>query len=143
MNRAKSDPSYNLSVAMIDIDHFKEVNDTYGHLIGDIVIKKIAAHFIDGVRGDDLVGRFGGDEFIVILNADLRGSLIVINKIRERIAQDRMIDGFPDASVTISAGVAAFGEGVLNHDMLIELADDNLYSAKAQGRNTVLPVWQQ
>ena len=134
---ARSDPSYQLAVAMLDIDHFKVVNDTCGHPVGDRVIKGIAGIIANKVRKSDLVGRYGGDEFIIILNADLEGACRVVESIHRSIEECRW-DGI-DFPVTVSTGIAHLKDLTWDHDRLISQADINLYAAKNQGRNRIVP----
>jgi diguanylate cyclase (GGDEF)-like protein len=123
-----------LSVCMMDIDHFKKVNDTYGHVYGDYVLQQVASVFKEETRGLDLIGRYGGEEFIAIFfGADHDQSVGIAERIREKIATLKLKD---DVSVTISGGVAAYtGQNI---DELIEQADTHLYTAKKQGRNCIV-----
>jgi diguanylate cyclase (GGDEF)-like protein len=123
--------------AMIDIDHFKNVNDTYGHLTGDRVLKNLARHLGDALRKTDVVGRYGGEEFgIVLFNVDLENARKVMDKVREDFA--KMVHEAADRkfSVTFSCGIAAYpkydGPGPIG-----EAADRALYVAKENGRNQI------
>lgn len=126
-----------LCVVMADIDHFKSVNDNYGHLAGDGVLKEVAKRIKNSLRGFDIVGRYGGEEFLLILHrAELATARMVAERIRSRIAatpidlQDALLD------ITISMGVAmAQPDEVV--DSLVERADKALYNAKENGRNQV------
>ena len=127
-----------LSVFMIDIDHFKKFNDTYGHQFGDQVIRLVASVLKDGLRASDMAARYGGEELIAILpGADLDVSRQVAERIRCRIAKARLTkrsSGAEIGTVTVSIGVAqfAFGESA---DAMIERCDRSLYQAKREGRN--------
>jgi len=134
-------PDNTLSVLMLDIDHFKRVNDTYGHAIGDIVIRNVADNLRKSVRGEDVVVRYGGEEFLVLLpNTPLKDAVTVAESIRKRIEALRLVrksDNFSLDPFTISLGVAQRRAGD-EHDSLIERADKALYSAKTSGRNRVM-----
>ncbi len=127
-----------VSFVMIDIDHFKQVNDTYGHLTGDRVLKSLARFLTDKLRKTDTVGRYGGEEFgVVLLNVDAETALRVMDKIRAGFAELAHTAGDETFSVTFSCGIAAFptfdGPGPLG-----EAADRALYCAKESGRNRVV-----
>ena len=124
--------------AMIDIDHFKEVNDTYGHLTGDRVLKSLARHLQEGLRKTDIVGRYGGEEFgVVLFNVDLENAARVMDKVREEFGRIAHESGDAKFSVTFSCGVASYpafdGPGPIG-----EAADRALYAAKEGGRNKVV-----
>ena len=130
-----------LSALMIDIDHFKKFNDTYGHQVGDQVIKLVAAVLRENVREDDLAARYGGEELIAVLPGnDLAACRQVAERIRSVIADRRIrrrTTGEEIASITISVGVGEFRLGE-SADSLIERCDRALYLAKRRGRNRVL-----
>ena len=127
-------------VLLLDIDRFKSINDTHGHLLGDKVIRVIADIIRQMVRGGDTAGRLGGDEFAVILpNTPLNGAAIVGEKIRSAMAQARIrrVDNQSSlGKVTLSIGVAGLRAGETITD-LVERADAALYQAKRRGRNRV------
>ena len=129
---------FSLCVVMADIDHFKSVNDNYGHLAGDGVLKEVAKRIKNSLRGFDIVGRYGGEEFLLILyRAELTTARMVAERIRSRIAATPF--DLPEAllDVTISMGVAmAKPDEMVNS--LIERADKALYNAKENGRNQVV-----
>ncbi|MFW5695528.1 MAG: diguanylate cyclase [Alkalispirochaeta sp.] len=124
--------------AMIDIDHFKHVNDTYGHLTGDRVLKGLARLLQDRLRRTDVVGRYGGEEFGVILfNTDLTQALRLLNELRESFSRLLQSNGEVHFRVTFSCGVADFPAFESASD-LNEAADGALYRAKELGRNRVV-----
>jgi diguanylate cyclase (GGDEF)-like protein len=127
------------SLMMLDIDHFKELNDTYGHLQGDLVIKEIASLLKESVRNIDLSARYGGEEFAIILpEVSAKGAGTVAERVRRKIA-GHAFPGDPDPlHVTISIGVAEFSpESVRSPSQLIAQADQALYQSKEFGRNRV------
>ena len=132
-----------LCLLMVDIDHFKKFNDTYGHQMGDEVIKIVARVLTDTLRGSDVVARFGGEEFAVLLpGTPTNGALVVAENIRKSIANKRLKrrDAEEDmGQVNVSIGLARFrvGEGD-TVPFLIKRADEALYSAKKAGRNRVV-----
>jgi diguanylate cyclase len=130
-----------LSVLVMDIDHFKHINDSYGHAIGDIVIRNVADVVRKCIRGEDIAVRFGGEEFLVLLpNTQLEGAITVAEAIRRRIEALRLVrknDNFALAPFTISLGVAK-RRGNDDRDSLVERADKALYQAKSSGRNQVM-----
>jgi diguanylate cyclase len=128
-----------LSIIMIDIDDFKPVNDKFGHLTGDKVLIKIAQKISESIRDFDTVGRYGGEEFLVILpNTDLNNAYKASERIRLNIENTIFEDV---GKVTISAGYVEFKNETI--DELIDLADQSLYKAKNAGKNTVYGNLQQ
>lgn len=129
-----------LTLIMIDIDHFKKFNDTFGHLIGDEVLKFTAKSIIDTVKGRDLVARFGGEEFAVVLpHTPIDGGMIVAEAIRKNIAGKelkRKSTGEQYGHVTVSLGVSSFRTGDTTYH-LIKRADEALYQSKRLGRDRV------
>jgi len=127
-----------LCFAMIDLDHFKNVNDTYGHLTGDTVLKSLSRLLQDRLRKSDIIGRYGGEEFGVILfNTSLENARAIMNEIRESFALIRHQFGGKEFYVSFSCGLAGFP----THDTangLSEAADRALYEAKETGRNRVV-----
>ena len=123
-----------LTIVMLDIDHFKKINDTYGHLTGDDVLMKISDLMRSNLRQTDIAGRYGGEEFMLILsNTDHAGAVDMAERIRGLVE----ITPFTSANlkVTISAGIAAlYGQKLVE---LIQKADDRMYEAKQKGRNQV------
>ena len=126
-----------LSVAFVDIDHFKNVNDTYGHATGDVVLRGVAQAIQANLRATDHVGRYGGEEFMLILTeTDVEEGAILTEKLRNLVARQRFpVGGGPDLSVTISIGIAGGTGGVLRFETLVRDADAAMYSAKSLGRN--------
>ncbi len=124
-----------LSVAFIDLDHFKTVNDTYGHEAGDTVLREVATLFREHTRGTDLVARYGGEEFILVFpETTVDESTVVAEKLRMLVMRHRFT-GIPDLAVTVSIGIAG-GQGQhLRIDQLLRDADAAMYSAKSLGRN--------
>jgi diguanylate cyclase len=127
-----------LSVLLIDIDHFKQFNDTYGHQVGDQVLRLVAEVLEDNVREGDLAARYGGEELIAVLpGADLEVCTGVAERIRRRISEARLTrrtTGMEIASVTVSVGVAQFRMAE-SAEAMLERCDRGLYQAKRSGRN--------
>ena len=127
-----------LSVLMIDIDHFKRYNDSYGHLAGDEVLRRVAMIFQGSLRGTDYAARHGGEEFLVVLpETDAPTAGLVAERIRKLAAAERFTGGAVGVTVTVSVGVAqvALGDGA---ESLVRNADTALYRAKDLGRNRVV-----
>lgn len=125
-----------LAILMLDIDHFKRINDTYGHDNGDLALKHFVKTIKDNLRRIDCFGRWGGEEFIVALpEIDRNGLKIVAEKLRASIENSSIVseDG-DEISFTISIGVSIFGEGA-SFSLLLKQADQALYLAKTEGRN--------
>ncbi len=130
-----------VSVLMIDIDNFKNVNDTYGHLVGDIVLKNVAKTIKNNVKISDEVIRYGGEEFLVIAyRCDLKTGKIVAERLRKKVEKIK-IKGYPDIHITVSIGVACHHPG---DDLFstIEKADKAMYQAKRLGKNRV-ELWEE
>ncbi|MCK4729091.1 MAG: GGDEF domain-containing protein, partial [Desulfobacterales bacterium] len=123
---------------MLDIDHFKKVNDQYGHLAGDDVLEELARLIRQNIRDVDAVGRYGGEEFIIILpKTDLSSALNVTERIRKAIEMAGIKDSEGNVfSITVSQGLASYKPGEDKHSF-ISRADDALYAAKENGRNRV------
>jgi diguanylate cyclase (GGDEF)-like protein len=128
-----------LSVLLIDIDHFKLVNDEHGHPAGDQVLREVALALRESCRQADLCARYGGEEFVVVLPATaLEGALELAERLRRAIEGRALLAGSTTLSVTVSVGVTAYRSGgQANADWLIKEADLAMYEAKAAGRNTV------
>lgn len=126
-------------LVMFDIDHFKKVNDTHGHLAGDEVIRHTAAVIRSSLRQADRAGRYGGEEFGIILpETDLAGARIICERIRETIAESTVKTTVADIRYTISMGVAQLDEKAENYMQWLAHADEALYQAKEGGRNQVV-----
>jgi diguanylate cyclase (GGDEF)-like protein len=126
-----------LSVVMLDIDHFKSINDRYGHAAGDAVLRQVIEVCQANLRQDDVVGRLGGEEFgLVLPNTALEGAAGIAERLRREVEQTTIRFADRTLTVTASFGVAA-SEGAGDIDMLIVAADEALYRAKAAGRNRV------
>ena len=126
------------SISMIDIDHFKDCNDKYGHLVGDVVLKKVSEKLKNSVREVDMVGRYGGEEFCIIFPETPKElALTVAERLRMAVAS-REIKAFDESiGITISLGVATYPEDGKDVNTMIERADTALYRAKRKGRNAV------
>ena len=128
-----------LSVLMLDIDHFKLINDTYGHQAGDLVLKTLATIFQEVLRNVDIIGRMGGEEFAVMLpETDIDQATEVAERLREVILEDEV--SLPVGlriNFTVSIGIATLIDKRSNIDMLLYEADKALYRAKHTGRNKV------
>ena len=126
-----------LSVAFVDIDHFKAVNDTYGHAVGDVVLRGVAQTIQTNLRATDMVGRYGGEEFMLLLTeTDVEEGAVLTEKLRTIVSRERFaVDGNAELSVTISIGIAGGVGSRLTSDTLVRDADAAMYSAKSLGRN--------
>lgn len=134
---AQIDPSKKIAIVMSDVDHFKSFNDTYGHQVGDLVLKEVANSLKNAVRSSDIVARYGGEEMIVLLRgAVMQDALNVAEKIRNAIESAVIKDQKNTYKVTISLGVSVLKSGD-SVDTVIKRADDGLYKAKQTGRNRV------
>ena len=129
----------NLSLIILDIDHFKKVNDQYGHLQGDIVLQKVALLLQKELRAYDTAARYGGEEFIAVLpDTALEDAVFVANRVRTSVQAARFSGELSQLSLSVSLGVAMFSkQGGTSVDSFIKQADDALYRAKANGRNRV------
>jgi diguanylate cyclase (GGDEF)-like protein len=127
-----------LSCVMLDVDHFKRVNDTYGHHVGDIVLHRIANILEKETRVGDLVSRHGGEEFLVICpNSNTEETCEMAERLRLMIEATSIATEHTSLNITVSMGVAERGELTLHEDELLKKADDALYLAKSNGRNRV------
>ena len=128
-----------LSVILADIDHFKKVNDSFGHLAGDLVLKEIGAVFTRTLRPYDCVGRYGGEEFLLILpNCGIESALIRCEQLRVAVQSARIMDGEAVLQVTASFGVASAFPSHYEAEAVIRAVDAALYRAKSSGRNCVI-----
>ncbi len=126
------------TIAFLDLDHFKQVNDTFGHPAGDCVLREFADVVTEECRQVDLVARLGGEEFAVLLpETDLDSARIWAERVRRRVA-DTLFNGEAALRVTVSVGLAAVDAEQASHDNITETADRALYTAKRLGRNSVV-----
>ena len=132
-----------MSIVLCDVDWFKRINDRYGHDVGDAALQHIAKVLGDTVRVTDMVGRWGGEEFLIMLpNTSLQKGYQLIERVREKVASERIVIGEHELSLSISCGIcstrffSSFGD-------LIKAADISLYEAKAQGRNCTRPEFKE
>lgn len=132
----------NLAVLMMDIDHFKSINDTYGHPGGDEVLRKVVECMTQKIRNIDILGRLGGEEFAIILpNVDLPTAVIIANRLREAIAEMAVKFEEHEISFTMSIGATLYRDGDPSLESLLGRADQALYKAKTTGRNRVV-AWE-
>lgn len=133
-----SEHNLKLSFLMLDIDHFKQQNDTHGHLVGDVILKEIAQILKVNLREIDLLGRYGGEEFSIVLpDTDKVGGLQAAERIRLAVEEHSFKAYEELIRITISVGVAVFPDNATNVQKLIDSADKALYQAKQKGRNRV------
>ena len=124
------------SILLLDIDHFKRINDGYGHAIGDQVLTTFATTVQSTLRSIDTLGRYGGEEFIVLLpDIDLQGAVVVAERVRCAVEEQIVKNGVP--ACTTSIGCASIASGGPSVATLLAQADSALYSAKREGRNIV------
>ncbi len=129
-----------LGVLMADLDHFKHINDTYGHQTGDEVLREVARRMLASVRNYDYVGRYGGEEFLVVLTSCGSSNLMITaERMRVYVAEKLVETESGPIPVTISIGLAAQHQAseILRPEGLVRIADSALYTAKANGRNRV------
>lgn len=125
-----------LAVLMFDVDHFKRINDTFGHLAGDQMLREISAVVRDIKRAEDVFARFGGEEFVILLRGtDASGALPFAERLRTAVEALEVEHEGRHIKATISIGLCTLDEGVAGAESLIALADKRLYRAKASGRN--------
>ncbi|MHB1331970.1 MAG: GGDEF domain-containing protein, partial [Sulfuriferula sp.] len=122
-------------MGIIDIDHFKQINDVYGHHAGDIVLKKFACTMQESLRGTDSIGRYGGEEFIMMMPETLLDQAeLMLQRICSAIAGSKIDVGVAEVQITVSAGVAQYMQSESPDDMFSRV-DKALYRAKQSGRN--------
>ncbi len=128
--------NYSLALLFIDIDNFKEINDTYGHLVGDVVLKKLGTILSNSLRQNDIIARFGGEEFIALIpQANEKQTFTIADKLREKIATTKDKD-IPQITVSIGYSLYTAHETI---EKFISRADAALYKAKMNGKNRVYP----
>lgn len=128
-----------LALVLLDVDHFKRINDTFGHLAGDAVLQHIAAELTAGKRVEDVLGRIGGEEFVALLTDEPpEGALDAADRLRVRVEGSKMTHDGHALDVTVSGGVALFPTEGGDWDSLFAAADRRLYAAKQAGRNRVV-----
>ena len=131
-----------LAAIMLDIDHFKQVNDTYGHAVGDQVLQAVAARCRETVREIDILGRYGGEEFVVLLlETDLDGARILAERLRQCVVDPPISTDGGMMKITVSLGVGILDKECPDLDHLLQRADQALYKSKQDGRNRV-SIWQ-
>lgn len=132
---------YNLSVSLIfmDVDHFKDVNDRYGHLVGSKLLVEVSRILLKGLRKVDIVARYGGDEFVMVLpQTDVSAAKFIADRLRRAIERHVFLESEKlSLSLTASFGIASFPEHARNRDELLQLADEAMYRVKYQTRNDV------
>lgn len=128
---------HDMCLIMFDIDHFKKVNDNYGHQAGDDVIRSVAQAIRDNSRATDISGRYGGEEFaILLIDSNEENTFQFAERLREHIAATTVPTEAGDLNVTVSLGISRWKESFEHHGQWIEAADQALYQSKEAGRNT-------
>ena len=131
------------TILMVDLDHFKQKNDTHGHLVGDVVLRDVARLLAKNLREVDLIARYGGEEFILMLIETMPKQALPIAQRLAQLVAVHPIRAYDELlTQTVSIGVAGFPEHGDTLEALIERADQALYAAKRQGRNRVV-VWKE
>lgn len=131
-----ADPCGDLAALMVDLDHFKKINDTHGHAVGDVVLREAASRMAGAVRSDDLIARCGGEEFAVLLpRTNCEVALAIAERLRQGVCSRPIDTPAGDLAVTASVGVASLTEPLRSLDELLQRADQALYEAKNTGRN--------
>ena len=140
MSRAKR-LGVSLSVIITDIDHFKHVNDSYGHQAGDAILVHLVTLYKKFLRTEDILVRYGGEEFLVLLpGINLEGAYSVAERLREICKQEPLVFENHPIPVTSSYGVASYDDGPMSFDAILKKADEALYRAKKEGRDRVIAV---
>jgi len=129
------------SIGMVDVDHFKDCNDRYGHLVGDAVLNKIAGRLKKAVREVDMIARYGGEEFCLVLPETTKELAVSVGERIRRSVGEETIKAFDEElKITVSAGIATYPEDGTKIETLLEKADTALYKAKRRGRNKVCTI---
>jgi diguanylate cyclase len=133
-----------MSVVILDADHFKKMNDTYGHLIGDQILMNLAQLCQENIRSLDIIARYGGEEFVILMpEVDCTAAYNSAERLRMLVETTSMVTGGLDVMMTISLGIACWnGENDLDFNALLARADRALYQSKESGRNRV-SVWSE
>ena len=127
-----------LSIVMIDLDHFKIINDTYGHAAGDTVLKKTASCLLESIRQNDFICRYGGEEFIVVMpGMPIEQALERMEAFRKKIQNTTITYNTHNLSITVSGGISMFDTHNTTRDELLKAADEALYTSKTHGRNQI------
>lgn len=128
-----------LALVMMDLDHFKAINDTYGHSFGDEVLKELSKRCKRSIRNKDIIGRYGGEEIILIMPQIEEESLVAITEnLRRAVEKENFTYDGASVKVTMSLGAALMNDGIMDLEQLNQLADQALYEAKGNGRNQVV-----
>lgn len=128
-----------LTLAILDIDFFKKVNDTYGHQFGDYVLREISTILSDSFRKTDMIYRYGGEELTVIFSdTTMENAMVPLQRLKQKVAEHKFVYNDAEANITISIGVCTNASAIENKEALVELADKALYKAKQNGRNKVV-----
>ena len=137
-SRLQRDVDHEVAVLMLDLDHFKVINDKFGHAAGDIVLRHFSSVLRDELRKVDVVGRVGGEEFAVLVpEEDIDAAQIFAERLRQKIANTVVMLGNQPISITVSIGIAAMRADDNSSDRALLLADQALYQAKAQGLSLI------
>lgn len=138
---------YPCSLALLDIDFFKKINDTYGHLEGDAALRLLTETLEASLRGDDIIGRYGGDEFVILLpGIDLKTAQKVVERLRKAVSRSTLKTAAGPVNITISVGLAYVApepgraQNAAFFDSVLTVADAALYTAKESGRNTLAVI---
>ncbi len=131
--------NHNVSIAVVDLDHFKHINDNYGHMAGDEVLRQVSNHIRSCIRETDFVGRYGGEEIVVILpETDIKTAHLIAEKIRETIEAHPVHFNGETIKVTSSIGISNLRPEHKDYHEVFAEADEALYRAKESGRNRVV-----
>lgn len=125
-----------LSISLLDLDHFKNINDTYGHTTGDEALRSVASRLRDQIRNPDTIGRYGGEEFLIVLpNSEIKAAGEQAERLCQTVRTMQIDANDHSFNVTISVGVAQYKIGNENWEQFLHRADEALYRAKEQGRD--------